>query len=100
VTEPVRFDAALADALRRLGIAPIEVIVDLEEHWDEVAGPPWVGISRPVVLRDGELVVEAVSGPAVGLLRYAVGDLHRRLDSRLGPGMVDRIAVRLPGRKT
>ena len=71
--------------------------MDLEEHWDEVAGAPWVGISRPVVLRDGELVVEADVGPAAGLLRYAVGDLHRRLDSRLGPGMVDRIAVRQPG---
>jgi hypothetical protein len=99
VNEPVRFDAALAEALLRLGIAPIEVLMDLEEHWDEVAGAPWVGISRPVVLRDGELVVEATSGPAAGLLRYAVGDLHRRLDSRLGPGIVDRIAVRQPSRQ-
>ena len=97
MSEPVRFDAALADVLRRLGMAPVEVLVDLEEHWDEIAGDPWVGVSRPVVLRDGELVVEATSAPAAGLLRYAVGDLHRRLDSRLGPGIVDRIAVRLPG---
>ena len=36
--EPVRFDAALADVLRRLGMAPVEVLVDLEEHWDEIAG--------------------------------------------------------------
>ena len=64
--EPVRFDAALADVLRRLGMAPVEVLVDLEEHWDEIAGDPWVGVSRPVVLRDGELVVEAMSGPAAG----------------------------------
>ncbi len=98
MTDPVRFDAALANVLRRLGMAPVEVLVDLGEHWDEIAGAPWVGVSRPVVLRDGELVVEAMSGPAAGLLRYAVGDLHRRLDSRLGPGIVDRIAVRLPGR--
>jgi hypothetical protein len=100
VTDPVRFDAALADVLHRLGMAPVEVLVDLEEHWDEIAGEPWVGASRPVVLRDGELVVEAVSGPAAGLLRYAVGELHRRLDTRLGPGTVDRVTVRLPDRRS
>ena len=86
MNEPVRFDAALAEALPGWGSPPSRCWWTSRSTGTRSPGAPWVGISRPVVLRDGELVVEATSGPAAGLLRYAVGDLHRRLDSRLGPG--------------
>jgi hypothetical protein len=95
LTDPVPFGHALDAALQRLGIADLDVLMELDRAWDEIAGSPWSGVSRPVVLRRGELVVEAGSGPAAGLLRYAVGDLHRRLDGRFGPGVVAAITVRV-----
>ncbi len=89
--EPV--SRLMTQALQRLGVADLEVLVDLAEHWDEVAGAPWAGQSRPVVLRHGELVVEAAAGPGAGLLRYAVGDLLRRLDERFPTVDVETVRV-------
>lgn len=90
--EPI--GTSLGATLEGLGVASLDVLVTLFDEWDRVAGEPWAGKSTPLILRRGELIVEAESGPAVGLLRYAVGELLRRLDDRLGPGIVESVRVR------
>lgn len=79
-----------------MGLERVEVTLALQNEWDELAGSPWAGASRPMVVRDGELTVEADSASTVRYLRYAVGDLSRRLDERFGEGVVNSIVVKAP----
>ncbi|MFQ5967443.1 MAG: DUF721 domain-containing protein [Acidimicrobiia bacterium] len=89
----IRLEEALRVTFAKLGLGPVELMVRLNEEWDDVAGEPWIGISRPVVLRGGELLVEADLPSAVRVLSYDTGELLRRLDSRFGPGSVSQIRV-------
>ncbi len=88
--------ALLRAALGRMGLDRVDLTLKLIEEWNEVAGSPWAGASNPVVVKDGELVVEATSPGAVRFLRYSVGDLMRRLDERFGEGAVTAVTVRPP----
>lgn len=83
----------LRHALRRLGLTDVEQFMRLANHWDDVAGPPWAGATQPLMLQDGQLIVEAAQLAAVRMLRYATGDLQRRLDDFLGVGEVKTIRV-------
>ncbi len=87
----------LRDALRRLGLADMDVLLRIMSEWDDLAGPPWAGASSPVFLRDGELTVEATALGAVRMLRYATGELMERLDDFCGPGVVQAVRVVGPG---
>ena len=87
----------LREALRRLGLADMDVLWRIMADWDELAGPPWAGASSPVFLRAGELTVEAAALGAVRVLRYATGDLMEKLDEFCGPGVVQTIRVVGPG---
>jgi hypothetical protein len=82
--------------LRKLGLESPERFDILREEWDALAGAQWSGRSRPLRLRDGELVVEASAASLVSVLRYSVGDLQARIDARLGPGVVESIRVLPP----
>jgi hypothetical protein len=73
-------------------------MVVIKERWNELAGEPWASQSWPLYIRQKELVVEA-PGPLLGLLRYAVGDLMRRLDDGVGPGLVETVRVVSMGRE-
>ncbi len=88
----------MKEVLANLGLPSPSITVSLQENWSEVAGEPWVGQTRPLFIRDKELVVEAISAALVGMLRYGVGDLLRRLDEHLGEGMVESVRVVGPGR--
>ncbi len=88
--------ALLRAALGSMGLDRIELSLTLMEEWDEIAGSPWAGASTPLVVKDGELIAEAGSGAAVRFLRYAVGDLSRRLDERFGEGVINNVVVRPP----
>lgn len=80
-------------ALQRLGLTDVDQFFRLAAAWDAVAGEPWAGNTQPLMLRSGELVVEARNVSSVRLLRYATGDLQRRLDDFLGTGRVLTIKV-------
>lgn len=98
MTGPVPLSDGIEAFLARYGLPTPEVSQVIFERWDEV-GSPWSDQARPVVLRGGELVVEALAPSMVSVLRYAVGNLHRALDERLGPGVVTSVTVRPPGRR-
>ncbi len=86
----------LRNALRQLGLAEIETLLELLQDWDRIAGQPWAGVSAPAKLSSGHLVVRAESAASVRLLRYASGRLIQTLDERLGEGTVVSIEVVLP----
>ena len=96
---PEPLEALLEGLLAKLGLPAPSVSKSLDEGWDDLAGPPWSGQTRPLFIREGELVVEAVSPALVSMLRYAVGDLMKRLDGHLGEGIVETVRVVGPNRR-
>lgn len=88
--------ALLRSTLGALGLERVEVTLALQNEWEELAGDPWAGASRPMVVRDGELTIEADSASTVRFLRYAIGDLSRKLDERFGEGVINNIVVKAP----
>jgi predicted nucleic acid-binding Zn ribbon protein len=95
MTDPRRIDELLDDLLQALGVARPVDVAQLVENWAELAGEPWGERSRPVLLKDGELVVEVEDGTAATLLKYRQADLIERLGERLGRGLVSTIRVRM-----
>lgn len=92
------FGDALGPLLARLGVADMEVMIELVERWDDLAGPPWSGASSPQILRHRELVVEASTTAAVRMLRYASESLAKRLSDEFGAGTVESVRVVAPER--
>jgi hypothetical protein len=93
--DPAPIRDVLDQVLRRFGVAQPVDVAQLVSEWDEKAGEPWAGRSRPASLEGGELVVEAFDGSSASLLRYQVADLVRRLDEVLGQGLVTSVRVRV-----
>lgn len=91
--QPEPLEVVLRDLLTRLGLPDPLLVETLIAEWDDIAGDPWARRSQPAYLRDGELVVSVAEPALVAMLRYATGDLLRRLDARLGEGMVSSIRV-------
>ncbi len=88
--------SGVARMLRKLGMGDVQVLLELKEDWDTIAGRPWAGASRPIGITAGELVVEALEPGAVSMLRYATGALVKAVDDRFGKGQVDRVKVIAP----
>ena len=97
--QPEPLEQLLEGLLQKLGLPAPSVSKSLAEGWDEMAGAPWSGQTRPLFIREGELVVEAISPALVGMLRYAIGDLMRRLDDQLGEGVVETVRVVRPNQR-
>ncbi|MGH8935991.1 MAG: DUF721 domain-containing protein [Acidimicrobiia bacterium] len=91
--QPIR--GPLGEALQGLGLGDPGQAIRLAEEWEEISGKQWAAHSRPVSLWKGELVVEADSGGMAGILRYAIGELLRRIDERLGAGVVTTMRIRV-----
>jgi hypothetical protein len=89
-------EGLVVSALQNLGIDRLDVILALVDEWSTCAPQPWSSHASPLLLKGGELVVEARSSEAVSLLRYAVGDLLRALDERFGEGVVGSVRVQAP----
>lgn len=95
---PEALESVLERLLGSLGLPSPDLLERLRETWDTFAGPPWAGQSGPVFVRRGELVVQARAPHLVSILRYATGDLLRRLDAEFGQGRVDTVRVIGPRR--
>lgn len=65
----------------------------LRDNWDELAGPPWAGVSQPLGLQGGELLVEAAVPGLVATLRYAERALVATLAEALGTDAVKVVRV-------
>lgn len=101
MSRPESLDALVTQALQNLGIERLDVMMTLLDEWEALTPEPWCSHASPLLLKGGELLVEASSAPAVSLLRYAGGDLLRALDEQFGEGVVGSVRVQappLPGR--
>lgn len=92
------FSESLDDVFARLGLPDPVLISQIAENWDELAGKPWIGRSRPLYVRDRTLVVEASAPSMVAFLRYGESGLVEALRARFGEGVVDSVEVVAPGR--
>lgn len=82
-------------ALARSGVVDPAGAMTLFARWDEMAGEPWAGVSRPVGWEGGELLVEVDSAAVAGLLRYCRDDLLIQLGRWLGEGRVTTVRVKV-----
>lgn len=95
--EPIGSDVEAL--LGKLGMPPAVDLGRLVTDWEEVAGPPFAGVSAPVGIDSGELIVEVADGAAASLLKYRIGPLLDRLTAHFGEGIVDRVKIRVGRRK-
>jgi hypothetical protein len=90
------FDRSIDEVFRRLGLPDPVLMSGIIESWDELAGDPWKGRSKPLIIEERTLFVEAASPSLVAFLRYGSTDLLERLAERFGAGVIDKIEVRPP----
>ena len=98
MTQPESLEEIMRGVLAGMGLPAPSISQTLQENWAKVAGEPWTGNTRPLFVREKELIVEAVSMALVGMLRYCIGDLLRHIDEHLGEGIVDSVRVVGPTR--
>jgi hypothetical protein len=94
------FQTSLEDMFRKLGLSDPMTLARLTAAWDDLAGAPWAGRSRPLFIQGKTLVVEAAAPSMVAFLRYDSATLVSKLRDVLGPGVIERIEVRGPGSQT
>jgi predicted nucleic acid-binding Zn ribbon protein len=85
----------LESVLQRLGVPRAVELDKLVAEWPQLAGEPWASRSRPAGFEGGELLVEVPDGAVATLLGYQTAALLGRLAGRLGPGLVDRVRIRV-----
>lgn len=87
------FSESMDDMFARLGLPDPMVMVAVSSEWEQLAGPPWSGRSRPLYIRSRTLVVEASSASMVAFLRYGEASLLERLGERFGDGVIETIDI-------
>jgi predicted nucleic acid-binding Zn ribbon protein len=93
--DPVAIGGVLDGLLDGLGAPAADALSGLYERWDELVGGTLAAHGRPGGL-DGGVLVVLVDEPAWATeWRYRQGEVLRRLDEHLGPGVVARIEVRV-----
>jgi predicted nucleic acid-binding Zn ribbon protein len=92
------FSDSLDEMLKKMGLPDPVVMATLSAEWDELAGTPWAGRSKPLYVKGKTLVVEASSGSMIAFLRYGETNLLESLERRLGQGAIETIDIRPPGR--
>lgn len=90
------FRTSLEEMFRKMGLSDPIVMSRLSGGWDELAGSPWSGRSRPLFIRSKTLVVEATAPSMVAFLRYGSADLVAILNQVIGEGVIEQIEVRAP----
>lgn len=93
------FSDSLDDVFARLGLPNPRLMSELLAEWPDLAGNPWVGHGRPIVVRGKTLVVEASAPSMVAFLRYGVSALLKSLSERFGEGSITAVEVVPPGRR-
>ena len=75
----------------KLGMSDPMAMARIAAGWDELAGTPWSGRSRPLFIQGKTLVVEAGAPSMVAFLRYGSPTGRRHLPSpRRGRDREDR----------
>jgi len=92
------FSESLDDMFRKMGLSDPIVMAALSSEWDDLAGAPWAGRSKPLYVKGSTLVVEASSGSMVAFLRYGEVNLLEALGERFGEGTIRSVDIQPPGR--
>jgi predicted nucleic acid-binding Zn ribbon protein len=92
------FSESVNDMFARLGLPDPVVMAGISSEWDELAGPPWSGRSKPLYIRAKTLVVEASTPSMVAFLRYGESSLLEKLAERFGKGTIEALDIKSPGR--
>lgn len=90
------FSDSLDRVFTRLGLPDPVVTSQIAGDWDELAGHPWSGRSKPLYVLDHTLVVEASAASMVAFLGYGQKTLLEKLSRRFGAGVVTSIDVLPP----
>lgn len=98
MNEPRPLGDLVRSLLTRLGLANLETWQRIQEEWEELAGDPWAGRSKPRSLQDGVLVVESSTPAGVSILKYGVASLQSSLNRELGEGVIREVRVKPPPR--
>lgn len=91
-----QFSDAVDEMFTRMGLPDPVVMAALTSEWDELAGPPWSGRSKPAYLRGRTLVVEASSASMVAFLRYAESALVEKLSERFPRSQIEAVDIQAP----
>lgn len=91
------FSESVDDMFARLGLPDPMVMAGISSEWDDLAGPPWSGRSKPLYIRGKTLVVEAASPSMVAFLRYGETSLIEKLADRFGKGTIEAVDIKSPG---
>ena len=89
---------SLNDVFARMGLPDPVLISQIVDEWEELAGKPWVGRSRPLYVKGKTLVVEASAPSMIAFLRYGESSLLEALKQRFGEGEIVGVEVVAPGR--
>ena len=92
------FSDSVDEMFARLGLPDPVVMAGLSSEWNELAGPPWSGRSKPLYIKGKTLVVEAASASMVAFLRYGEQTLLDSLSERFGEGVINKVDIRPPAR--
>lgn len=95
---PAPLPAAVRDIFAQEGLPPIRRLLELYRRWPELAGPQWAACAEPLVVRNGELLVESSDRRIVRRLGHDAKRLAARLNRHFGEGFVDRVRVIGPPR--
>jgi predicted nucleic acid-binding Zn ribbon protein len=90
------FRTSLEEMFRKMGLSDPIVMSRLSAGWDELAGSPWAGRSRPLFIQGKTLVVEASAPSMVAFLRYGSSALVASLKEVIGEDVIEQIEVRPP----
>lgn len=85
--------AAVQDLFEREDFPPIGQLRELYRRWPELAGPRWADCAEPLVVRGGELWVQALDRRIVRRLRHDARRLAARLNRHFGEGFVGKVQV-------
>lgn len=93
-----RFSDSLDEMFQRMGLPDPVLMATLISEWDDLAGAPWSGRSKPLYIRGTTLVVEASSASMIAFLRYGESSLLTSLSERFGEGTIMSLDIRAPSR--
>jgi hypothetical protein len=92
------FSESLDEVFARLGLPDPVLMSQIADEWEDLAGKPWVGRSKPLYVRGRTLVVEASSPSMIAFLKYGESSLLESLRKRFRPGEIESIEIVPPGR--
>jgi predicted nucleic acid-binding Zn ribbon protein len=93
--DPSPLGPLLDRILGGFGAPPADALASLFSRWSDLAGPHLADHGAPAAVSGGTLVVVVDDPLWATEWRYRQGEVLRRCDEALGPGIVERVEVRV-----